>query len=149
MSTVAALDLTAIVSEIWTSMLGMELFEERDAELVGETLTGCVQITGPWEGAVTVQLDAALATRVTGVMFGMEPDEIVDEYVSDTVGELANVAGGNVKALLAPGCSLSLPSVTQGTDYRVYVPGAETVERSVLRCTSGGLVVVSMLARTS
>jgi chemotaxis protein CheX len=149
MSTVAALDLTAIVSEIWTSMLGMELVEDRDAELEGETLTGCVQITGPWEGAVTVQLDAALATRVTGVMFGMEPDVIVDEYVSDAVGELANVAGGNVKALLEPGCSLSLPSVTRGTDYRVYVPGAETVERSVLRCASGGLVVVSMLTRTS
>ena len=39
----------------------------------------------------------------------------------DAAGELANITGGSVKTLLAPTCSLSLPSVVMGRDYEFSV----------------------------
>jgi chemotaxis protein CheX len=145
--TVAAPDLSQIAADIWTAMLGLELTEAREGSLEGvETLTGCVQITGDWEGAVTVELGAGLAARAAASMFGMPPAEVTEEEVGDTVGELANVAGGNVKSTLGGTCQLSLPSVTRGRDYRVSVRGSEVVERAVLSC-DGDVVVVTMLAR--
>jgi chemotaxis protein CheX len=146
--TVAAPDLGQIAADIWTAMLGLDLTEIREGSLDSlETLTGCVQITGDWTGAVTVQLCLALATTATASMFGMEPEEVSEEEISDTVGELANMAGGNVKSLLVGSCQLSFPSVTRGVDYQLSVPGSSIVDRSVLSC-DGELVVVTMLART-
>jgi chemotaxis protein CheX len=146
---VAAPELARIAADIWTSMLGLELEEDRLGDLTAtETLTGCVQITGDWEGAVTVQLGTALARRATAVMFGMELDEVTDEEIGDTVGELANMAGGNVKSLLAGSCQLALPSVTSGRDYTVSVRGAEPIDAVTMSC-EGEVVIVTILARSA
>jgi chemotaxis protein CheX len=48
-------------------------------------------------------------------MLGMGDDEVGDADVSDTIGEIANVVGGNVKAILAPNAVLSLPVVALKT----------------------------------
>ncbi|MFO0982206.1 MAG: chemotaxis protein CheX [Planctomycetota bacterium] len=40
------------------------------------------------------------------------------------MGEIVNMAGGNIKALLPAPSQLSLPSVAEGLDYRLSVPGA-------------------------
>ncbi|GIV00952.1 MAG: hypothetical protein KatS3mg014_2567 [Actinomycetota bacterium] len=45
----------------------------------------------------------------------------------DAIGEVANVAGGNVKALIGTHCLLSLPTVTEGVDLRLSVPGMRVV----------------------
>ena len=144
----AAPDLAEITCEIWTAMLGLDLVEVPDGDLAGEeAMTGSVQITGDWEGAVTVQLSQELASRAAASMFGMAPAEITDDEAADTVGELANMAGGNVKSLLPGRCQLSLPSVTAGRDYHISVRGSEVLKRAVLSC-DGQLVVVTMLVRS-
>jgi chemotaxis protein CheX len=146
---VAAPELGRIAADIWTAMLGLELTEERGGDLDAvETLTGTVQITGDWEGAVTVQLGAALARRATALMFGMAEDEVDAEEISDTVGELANMAGGNVKALLAGSCQLALPSVTSGRDYTTTVRGTTLVDAATMSC-EGELVIITILARST
>jgi len=38
----------------------------------------------------------------------------VDDDVRDSIGELANMVGGNLKSLMPPGVALSLPSVVEG-----------------------------------
>ena len=142
-------ELDRIISDIWAAMLGLTLEAHHDAPVFPTDMrvaTGVVQITGDFEGAVTIQLSEQKATEVAGLMFAMEPEEIGEEEVSDAVGELANMAGGNVKSTLAGSCQLSLPSVTSGRDYHVSVPGTVVRDRIGMTC-QGQLVVISMLAR--
>lgn len=142
-------DLHRIAADIWNAMLGLDLEPDRPVDVHEpdeRVVTGTVLITGDWEGAVTVQTTEQHAIRSTGLMMMMEEDEIEEEDVADTVGELANMAGGNVKGLLEGTCQLSLPSVTSGRDYHVSIPGTKVVQRSALDC-EGELVVVSLLQR--
>lgn len=121
-------DLHRITVDIWATVLGVEV-EHGTAELDGvPSMTGVVQITGDWEGAVQIQCSERLAQQAAATMFMMDAAELSDEEVQDTIGELANMTGGNVKALLAGNCQLSLPTVTAGSDYRQSVPGARVVD---------------------
>ncbi len=142
-------DLTAISQEIWAAVLGIELRPASDTQhhsAEERVVTGAVQITGDWAGACTVQIAEHVAARLAASMFMMELEEVTEEEVTDTVGELANMTGGNVKSTLEGSCQLSLPSVTSGRDYTVSVPGSEVKER-VAFDADGELVVVTLFER--
>jgi chemotaxis protein CheX len=145
------IDLQQIGAEIWAAILGLEL-EAVEATAAHceqvRVITGVVQITGDWAGAVTVQVSEDLARTASALMFGSETDDVTEDEITDTVGELANMTGGNVKSLLAGNCQLSLPSVTTGRDYHVHISGAEVVDRTSSDC-DGELVVMTMLERLS
>jgi chemotaxis protein CheX len=146
---VTEVDLAEVIETVWTSMLGLEL-EPTDApfDAAGRTLTGTVQITGCWEGAVMVRVCSEHARVVAATMFGLEPDELGDDEVRDALGEMANMVGGNVKGLLAGDGTLSLPTVTAGGDYTVSVPGGHLVRRLEYRCGEH-VVEVQLLAKGS
>jgi len=52
---------------------------------------------------------------------------VSQEDLSDVLGELANIVGGNVKAMLPPGCQLSLPQVVLAPDTATRYPAAERI----------------------
>lgn len=144
-------DLHQIAADIWAAILGLELKPNPATDAHAEddrVVTGCVQITGDWSGAVTVQCSDRLARRATALMFAMEEDEVSEEEISDTIGELANMTGGNVKSLLDGSCQLSLPSVTSGRDYSVVIPGAQPLDR-VAAEVDGELVAMTLLQRVA
>jgi chemotaxis protein CheX len=64
-----------------------------------------------------------VARELAAAMFGIEADDLGDEELVDALGEVTNMIGGNVKALVG-GNVLSLPSVTRGRDFLVAVPGS-------------------------
>ena len=70
-------------------------------------------------------------------MFGAEPGDLSDDEVSDALGELTNMVGGNIKSLLPAPSQLSLPSVAAGESCTVRVPGAVRISRSALLCGTG------------
>jgi chemotaxis protein CheX len=115
-------DIHQLADRIWDSMFG-EGLERLDSEGHSEDprfLTGCVQLTGAWEGAAVVRCSYKLAAHLASTMFGVE--ELADEEVSDTVGELANLTAGAVQALMPSPSELSPPSVVEGKDYRLVLP---------------------------
>ena len=57
----------------------------------------------------------------------MEPDEVSTEDLSDVLGELANIVGGNLKAMLPPGATLSLPQVVLAPESATKYPNAERI----------------------
>lgn len=144
-------DLAQISQEIWAAIVGIELRptigEQAHAE-GARVVTGAVQITGDWSGATTIQVSEDHARQLAATMFMMDLDEVTEEEMTDTVGELANMAGGNVKSTLEGSCQLSLPAVTVGRDYRVSVPGSGIKERIALEA-DGELVVVTLFERRS
>ncbi len=125
---------------IWSTMLGLAL-DDGPAPEAEAYITGCVQITGDWQGAVTVELAAPLARRVAAALFAMEPAEVSDGEVGDAVGELANMIGGNVKALMEGSCQLSLPAVVQVREYVLTVAHGRLAASAALSCEASSLRV--------
>src|SRR4051812_23190559 len=97
------LDFAEVVENVFTGMLGFELIRTHGDRVsaAGELrYIGTVHITGPWAGSVVVECPAPFGRLVAASMFGSEPDEVTEDELVDVVGELANMTGGNVKALL-------------------------------------------------
>ncbi len=138
-----------ITTDIWTSILGFEIRHINEGVRIpeeGHFLTGCVQITGDWEGSVTLCCPNALARHATSVMFEVSIDEVSKEEIQDAIGELTNMIAGNIKSLLPSNCCLSLPSVTEGTDYKLTVPGSVVVVSDGFEC-DGFPLTVTVLER--
>jgi chemotaxis protein CheX len=115
-------DIHQLADRIWDSMFGAGL-QRLDSEAPSEDdrfLTGCVQLTGAWEGAAVVRCSYKLASHLAATMFGI--DELAEEEVCDTVGELANLTAGAVQALMPSPSELSPPSVVKGKDYKLILP---------------------------
>jgi chemotaxis protein CheX len=142
-------DINTIVTEIWTSMLGMEAGP--NGHIVADEnafrVAASVQITGAWNGAVELQFTAALAKQLTEAMLGVPAEETTDEDVADVVGELANMAGGNLKTLTEGTCALSLPTVTEGRNLRVAFPGATVIAEVAFEC-EGSPFKVTVVAKS-
>ncbi|WP_238016870.1 chemotaxis protein CheX [Dactylosporangium sp. AC04546] len=109
-------DLVEIVNEVWNAYL-----QQPDAEPVDEadspdprTITAAVSITGAWEGHVRVLVPPSAAGDITAIMLAMEPGEVTDQDVTDAMGELVNVVGGNIKNRGAQPAKLGLPVVATG-----------------------------------
>jgi chemotaxis protein CheX len=126
-------DLHRIVEDIWSSMLGLAVRGSTRSELPedGRTLSATVQITGSWQGAVSVACPEGTARSFAAVMFGLEDGEAGDADVHDAIGELTNMTGGNVKSLVEGPASLSLPTVTEGRQLRVTVPGSQLLHHTL------------------
>ena len=86
-----------------------------------------VSITGSWTGHVVYASSTAAARRAAAAFLAMEMEEVSEEDVSDVLGELANIVGGNVKAMLPPGAFLSLPQVILAPESTARYPNAERI----------------------
>lgn len=150
-------ELTEITERVWASLVELPLIPRQPGQpgagpskpgAGSRTFTGCVQITGAWEGAVTVHCSEGLARLLTAAMFMVDPEDTTPEEVGDALGELANMVGGNVKALLPEPCRISLPAVADGMDYRLSVPGARPVSAVTWTC-NGEPLMVRLLERST
>jgi chemotaxis protein CheX len=115
-TTVSPEYLQEIAEQIWTSFLDPDGTsplmpgEPSGPEPVGP-LAAAITVSGAWRGHVVVECSAAAARNVAAALLGVELTGVTVADVTDALGELANVIGGNVKALLPPVCALSLPYV--------------------------------------
>ncbi len=120
-----------IVAEIWESILGLVIEPTDTACEGGREVRAAVQISGGWEGALIVECPESSARAFTAAMLGEDdPDGLDVGEVHDVMGELANMAGGNLKALVATESRLSLPTVAAGRDLDLAVLGASELVRS-------------------
>lgn len=112
------------VHEIFSSMVMMDIVSE--APIRGEinplqnTITGMIGLAGTHKGMLAIHLPEMLAKKVTGNFLGMAVEEI-DNDVQDAIGELANMLGGSIKAILSDNgkdIKLSMPSTICGQEYR-------------------------------
>jgi hypothetical protein len=103
----------AIAEESWLALVGDDEFlmpmpggEPDDA------LSSWVEIVGPWNGAVVLTCGRATAEQLSRCLLAEHAPPVLDaEDVEDALGELANVVGGNVKAVLPGPSVLGLPEV--------------------------------------
>jgi chemotaxis protein CheX len=139
-------DIEGITRTIWATLFDLPL-ELGDAGEPGaeSSVTSCVQIDGDWHGALVLKCPMALAQTLTAQMFQTESAPDLDD-VRDALGELANMVGGNVKALLPAPSQISLPAVAMGSDYQLSVVGTSEVASISFSC-DGHPLLVTLLQR--
>ena len=112
-------DVWDVVEAVWESLLGVWPLPLEPAEPVDvgdDWLTAVVALDGDWSGAVALSCPPRTAQHMSRTMLdlaGDEPDP-EPEDVEDAVREVANVLGGNVKALVPGGRALGLPELLAG-----------------------------------
>jgi chemotaxis protein CheX len=84
-----------------------------------------------------LECDRREACQFAGRFLSMDSPEAVTDDVRDVLGELANMIGGNIKSAVAAGLSLSMPSVTDGSDYGLRVCGSQVQDRLSFQCEDG------------
>ncbi|MBX7078322.1 MAG: chemotaxis protein CheX [Nannocystaceae bacterium] len=124
---VSSEDIASIVRMVFETVFAMPASDTEPGKLPTSVASSLIGIAGKWDGAVILDCSPGVARELATIMFGVPEAEVDRSHIEDTMGELANMIGGNLKALLAPPCTLSLPTVVEGHDYRVRVPGATVV----------------------
>jgi chemotaxis protein CheX len=142
-------DIMTIAKMVLSIMLDMEADQGEPQPLDGlkEMISGCVQISGQWQGAVVLQSSAAFATRAAVRMLSIPAGDVTESDLLDVIAELANMIGGNLKGLVPHPSFLSLPCVARGKDFRI--PGAATVCEVLLQCGGEPLRVLKCERRVA
>jgi chemotaxis protein CheX len=118
----------SIVQSVWSTQLGLEI---QDAEGPappgpGRNMTAAINISGDFHGGIRLECSRVIIQRAASVMFDLPTDQLTDDDERDVIGELANVVAGNIKALVPGSNSISLPTIVEGSDYRVSALDVKT-----------------------
>lgn len=109
-------EINAIVENVWASTLGYEAIPVDDPLEIADGVTGSVGISeaGAMLGRVYLHCSREVASSAAAVMFRLDLDAVGEQDAADTVGELINMIGGNIKSLLAENSQLEIPTVVIG-----------------------------------
>jgi len=143
--------------EVFETMMSLQITAE---ELSGEPLFNgeihlCATIgfAGEWNGFISLQCSEGLAYRVTSKMLSADSTDIKKNEVWDAMGEVVNMVGGKFKAFFAEAFNsgieafkMSIPSVTMGKNYQLFVVGNDTMPETVLK-TDGELFSVKLVLK--
>jgi chemotaxis protein CheX len=145
MSGIQGVDLKGFVTNavqgVFKTMLSVPLELEDPPNIAsvttGKHIVGTVGFAGAVMGNVSLFVSREFAREMTAAMLGMTVDDIgSDEEVHDVIGEVCNMVGGDLKSRLCDGgfsCSLSIPSVTFGENFRTESKGWDRHERYGVR----------------
>ena len=137
-------EICQVIEGVWNDFLEVPV-ERRSLppSASGEAiaLTGCVRFTGAWEGALLLQYPIELARSAAAAMFHVQPEEVTREHARDAVGELTNMVGGNLKALLPSPCQIGLPNVTEEKLNPPIVRGDRPLNQLAFQCQAQRFLV--------
>lgn len=139
---IAGEDVYAIAEELFVAMIDGEAGALRpwdgDVPAWDASVVAWVDLHGDWAGRASVTTERSTADDLARALLQMGADEPVGaEDLQDAFGEVANVVGGNVKALLPTHGALGLPQVS---DTDPGLPGSVVLTEVVLDWRGRALV---------
>jgi chemotaxis protein CheX len=137
-------DIFAITQNVLETMLQVtvEPSNEQTDMLTENCMTGCIQISGGWKGAVLLQTSEEFASIAASKLLLVNESDVCAEDRQDTLAELTNMVGGNIKSIVPGPSNLSLPSVTSGKDFDIRLVGSSVDNRVHMNCQGQGICVV-------
>jgi chemotaxis protein CheX len=132
--TIGTDEVTEIATIVWSTLLDRDLIPVEAAAGLDPSAGAQVSIEGAFDGRVRVEMALPLARQLAAQMFMLGEDEVDDSLVDDALGELANIIGGNIKALLPSPSKLSLPGPSGGA-------AGEVLAEVVLACDEHSVVI--------
>lgn len=136
---VTADDLARIITDVWRDVLVQEAAQAPAAQ-TGE-LTGCIQITGAFRGAVVLIVPRQVARNSAAAMFALDEPAIGGEEERDAIGELTNMVGGHVKSMVASPSQLALPAVVPGCDHCLDSSRLQLLAEQAMAAPGGSFLV--------
>lgn len=107
-------ELAGVVESLWTEVLHSELRRVESDEpspVKARTVAATIHIEGASKRTLLVICSDGFARHIASIMFNVSPEEASDDDLSDAMGEVANIVGGNVKGALPAPTRLTLPEV--------------------------------------
>ena len=94
-----------VVDEIWKGFFGLEVSPNTDDQhaIASDAVIGYVTITGDHNLTVVVFCEVTALREAASKFFYMEPADVDDDTMLDSMRELVNLVGGNIKNLLGGG----------------------------------------------
>ncbi len=114
-------NLRQIAEQVWAAYLdpeGVRPLLVGESRQAASAVSASVSLTGAWYGHVVVTCSSVAARHAAAAFLAMAADEVSDEDLTDVMGELANIVGGNVKSMLPAATAISLPHVVAGAGNR-------------------------------
>ncbi len=117
--------------EVFSMMVGVQLTlaPQSAAKLSG--VTGVVGIAGALRAILSLRCSSLTATKIAAQMLAVHNDQAEGQRC-DAIGEICNIAAGHFKEKigLSAKCMLTVPTVIEGTDYRLVrpEPGEDSIE---------------------
>ena len=97
---------------IWEAVLGLPLTPTLSSVPLGEeALSSHVHFSGGWRGCLILRGSAAFGRMAAAAMFGKDLGDVSAIDAGDTLSELVNILGGNVKTLLPAGTEIGIPAL--------------------------------------
>lgn len=117
------------VNAVFKKMLNCEVERGEVGLSLGDIdirhFTALIGLSGAIQGNVALSFPVASALNITSRILGIET-KVVDETVTDSLGEMVNMVAGAAKAQLAAEkdspTDLTLPLVIRGSDYNLMHP---------------------------
>jgi CheY-specific phosphatase CheX len=138
------------VETIWSTVLGLPVAAGHpiSTELSHDPLmSGAIQISGAWEGAVILDCTLPVARRAAALMFGVGLDETTEDQLQDALGELTTIISGTFKSQLPEPCQMSLPAIVQGDDLAFRPQGGDLLSLGFVCEDQPFQVIISQGAR--
>jgi CheY-specific phosphatase CheX len=124
-----------IAADVFGSMLAMSVWPvEAVSRPIADALTATVRFEGAWSGVLDLECSPLLAMDLALRLLPYLQENPEQEFVLDALGEVANVMGGNLKAVLPRGVEVSMPTVSAGPVNRMKVSDQDRVS---VRFSSG------------
>lgn len=97
-----------VTEQVWSQFLGIPICACTQVRDEAECAAS-ISIEGAWNGAIIIACSHRLARQAAATLFSCPVADIDDASWRDTLNEVANIMGGNIKALLPGPTSLGLP----------------------------------------
>lgn len=137
-------EILEITETTWQAMVGLDIRPKTlpgIVEPMEEFLTGRVEISGAWNGAILLHGSSQLAGSAASVIFAHGGMDVTRQEALDAMYELTNIIGANIKSLLPEPSRLSLPLVEPTTPGSLHVEGARRVSELLFDCQRQPLFV--------
>lgn len=120
---VAATDIEAVTTSVFESMLETTLIPgPPPSPAEGPSVAGVIRLRGAYPGEVVVEMSVPLLQKAAVAMFQLPEAELEAEHLDDALREITNMIGGNIKCLVPPPTTLSLPEILSEEHKKYLLP---------------------------
>jgi chemotaxis protein CheX len=150
-STQALTEQRSVAQQVLLTMADIHLLPEEKLPNIPlfteDPLASLLHYGTPANQSLLLECSPGVAFRLTSRLFDRpEPTSTTDEDVLDTMAELVNIIGGNLKGLMPPETLISLPVVLRWSETQSLLDSARQLSKVWLRTTSGMLCITFLEA---
>ena len=141
-------ELSHCAEMVWSTLFGMGLQKKGHTSLPKNGYLGCAtRIRGAWNGWLVIHLPPGLSNTASRLFFGLPEEGEQKENIEETLKEIANQVGGNIKHLVPQPSTLDIPLMSFNAE-ELHFPDSDLKTQLTFEC-DGDLVEFQILESTT